>query len=77
MAGNDTITPTNQAQFWDPKSLPTSNNPPEHYAQQNVKYSEDVTITEHTENPKEIGGRDGAEPTRFGDWEKNGRCVDF
>lgn len=27
--------------------------------------------------PKEIGGRDGLEPTRYGDWEKNGRCVDF
>jgi len=26
---------------------------------------------------KEIGGRDGPEPTRFGDWEKNGRCIDF
>jgi hypothetical protein len=26
----------------------------------------------------EIGGRkDGPEPTRYGDWEKNGRCVDF
>jgi hypothetical protein len=28
-------------------------------------------------SPKEIGGRDGPEPTRFGDWEKNGRCIDF
>jgi hypothetical protein len=27
--------------------------------------------------PKEIGGRDGLEPTRYGDWEKSGRCVDF
>jgi len=28
--------------------------------------------------PREFGGRkDGTEPTRFGDWEKNGRCVDF
>ena len=27
--------------------------------------------------PREIGGRDGPEPTRFGDWEKNGRCIDF
>ncbi|MEO6104734.1 MAG: DUF1674 domain-containing protein [Pseudoxanthomonas sp.] len=27
--------------------------------------------------PKEIGGRDGPEPTRYGDWEKNGRCIDF
>ena len=27
--------------------------------------------------PEEIGGRDGLEPTRYGDWEKNGRCIDF
>lgn len=26
---------------------------------------------------EEIGGVKGPEPTRFGDWEKNGRCVDF
>lgn len=25
----------------------------------------------------EIGGPPGPEPTRFGDWEKNGRCIDF
>jgi hypothetical protein len=27
--------------------------------------------------PKEIGGREGPEPVRYGDWEKNGRCIDF
>jgi hypothetical protein len=27
--------------------------------------------------PTEIGGRSGPEPTRYGDWEKNGRCIDF
>ena len=27
--------------------------------------------------PREIGGRAGPEPTRFGDWEKGGRCIDF
>ena len=27
--------------------------------------------------PKEIGGRDGPDPTRYGDWEKAGRCIDF
>ena len=27
--------------------------------------------------PAEIGGRGGLEPTRYGDWEKNGRCIDF
>jgi hypothetical protein len=26
---------------------------------------------------QEIGGRGGLEPTRYGDWEKNGRCIDF
>jgi len=25
----------------------------------------------------EIGGRKGPDPTRYGDWEKNGRCIDF
>jgi hypothetical protein len=26
---------------------------------------------------EEFGGRPGPEPTRYGDWEKNGRCIDF
>jgi hypothetical protein len=30
-----------------------------------------------TNNAAEIGGPAGPEPTRFGDWERNGRCVDF
>ena len=29
------------------------------------------------EPPKEIGGREGPDPTRYGDWEKAGRCIDF
>lgn len=29
------------------------------------------------QGPKEIGGRKGLDPTRYGDWEKNGRCIDF
>lgn len=29
------------------------------------------------ERPAEVGGRRGPEPTRFGDWEKGGRCIDF
>lgn len=27
--------------------------------------------------PTEFGGRDGPDPVRYGDWEKNGRCIDF
>ncbi len=26
---------------------------------------------------KETGGPKGLEPTRYGDWENNGRCTDF
>jgi len=27
--------------------------------------------------PREIGGPKGPEPTRYGDWERKGRCIDF
>ena len=27
--------------------------------------------------PEEIGGPQGLEPTRYGDWERNGRVSDF
>ena len=30
-----------------------------------------------TAPPKELGGRDGPEPVRYGDWEKKGIAVDF
>lgn len=34
--------------------------------------------TEKNDNkPKEIGGPQGPEPTRYGDWEVGGRCTDF
>ncbi|MSR14671.1 MAG: DUF1674 domain-containing protein [Gammaproteobacteria bacterium] len=27
--------------------------------------------------PPEFGGPAGLEPTRYGDWERKGRCIDF
>ena len=27
--------------------------------------------------PNETGGPKGPEPTRYNDWEKGGRCIDF
>ena len=32
---------------------------------------------EDQKRSKEIGGRGGLDPTRYGDWEKAGRCIDF
>jgi len=33
--------------------------------------------SQSTEQPKESGGRGGLEPTRYGDWEKDGLTSDF
>lgn len=35
-----------------------------------------VTVNK-TAKTRETGGPRGPEPTRYGDWERNGRCVDF
>ena len=34
-------------------------------------------LKENVMPPKEQGGPKGPEPTRYGDWEKGGRCSDF
>lgn len=45
-----------------------------------LKDTEDKTGTEDNSGssaPVEIGGRKGLDPTRYGDWEIGGKCVDF
>ena len=39
----------------------------------------DLSATESSKQPSptEVGGRKGPVPVRYGDWEKNGRCIDF
>ena len=34
-------------------------------------------LAESKELPAELGGRDGPEPVRFGDWERKGIAIDF
>ncbi len=38
---------------------------------------EDAAAAAPVPKAREVGGRDGPEPTRFGDWELRGRCIDF
>jgi hypothetical protein len=39
--------------------------------------SEQAPQAERAKKPLEFGGPKGPEPTRYGDWEKAGRCIDF
>ncbi len=39
---------------------------------------EDAALTpKPIQGAEEIGGPKGPEPTRYGDWERGGKCVDF
>ncbi len=49
----------------DPKPVPQDNPP------------QDTPPVEPKAMPVEIGGPQGPEPTRYGDWEQKGRCTDF
>ncbi len=40
------------------------------------KEKKDTLLPQDTRHV-ETGGPDGPEPTRYGDWERKGRCVDF
>ena len=50
---------------------------PESAKADSAKADSGATETDAKDVPKEIGGRGGPDPTRYGDWEKAGRCVDF
>ena len=41
------------------------------------KLKSNKTRLKQKKKSKEIGGPEGLEPTRYGDWEKNGICYDF
>ena len=48
----------------------------EKFLEQPVVDSSAVTLR-RPQLPVESGGRAGPDPTRYGDWEKDGRCIDF
>jgi hypothetical protein len=57
---------------------PTSPQPPRSPADLRAGRSEAVPGAAPGHDwPPEFGGQPGPEPTRYGDWEKNGRCTDF
>ena len=47
-------------------------------AQRALKEAEERRAAEkELEAPRELGGRGGKDPARFGDWEIKGRTIDF
>ncbi|MGH6761172.1 MAG: DUF1674 domain-containing protein [Phyllobacterium sp.] len=49
-------------------------------AQRALKEAEDRRKSQAADSekvPREIGGRGGEDPARFGDWEIKGRAIDF
>ena len=53
------------------------NKEPEDKTESDASAADDDSSQQEDGQPKEIGGRGGLDPTRYGDWEKNGRCIDF
>jgi hypothetical protein len=53
----------------DRREKPTATATPPHVARPSDQNPVDQKV--------EIGGPKGPEPTRYGDWEKGGRCIDF
>ena len=51
------------------------NNPPDPEAV--AEESKTKRKRQPTPTVPEFGGPEGPEPTRYGDWEKKGRCYDF
>jgi len=63
------ITPTHPVKI----TAETSSETPKHVAQDAVAPNHDLPV----KPAKESGGQAGLDPTRYGDWEKKGRCTDF
>lgn len=60
----------------DPKDQPKAAQKPSVYEVDDAK-DEHAAAAEAPSATGEIGGPEGPEPTRYGDWEKKGRCIDF
>ncbi len=59
---------------------PTTDDTVENQPGENQPGINQSDINQHGEceqGAAEYGGPKGREPTRYGDWEKNGRCIDF
>ncbi len=73
----DEIPKTALSPEFEKKSLHSDENLRQIEAITNLQTASATLSADISKQPKELGGRIGADPTRYGDWEKNGRCIDF
>jgi hypothetical protein len=59
----------------DSETLRKDSGTPEDQSEDNTTHNSEQAAPR--EKPREIGGRKGPDPVRYGDWEKQGRCIDF
>jgi hypothetical protein len=59
------------------KQSPLKNNPPAPTPLEKDVVNTGAVKDKVTQQMGETGGQAGPEPTRYGDWEKGGRCTDF
>jgi hypothetical protein len=71
-----------KGRFWQTDGMSGSHDRPEipsssASAQHTPPVAETQAPPAPVARPREIGGRPGPDPVRYGDWEKAGRCIDF
>jgi len=66
---------TTKSGLWHTMNNPEKQNQPD--CPKDPPAATDTKATAIPQKPTEHGGAKGLEPTRYGDWERNGRCTDF
>jgi hypothetical protein len=70
-----------EGSFWHTRAVPEDRHPRPSAAPESAISAPPSVASEAADRPvgehREIGGPPGPEPTRFGDWERGGRCIDF
>ncbi len=61
----------------DQKNISATQTAEKNKSADNVDKINETNRASSAKQAKEIGGPKGLEPTRYGDWEKRGRCIDF
>lgn len=59
--------------------MPIPKEPSPNHSDDNKDIKDDQTnhASNDPQSSTEVGGRKGPDPVRYGDWEVNGKCVDF